>query len=233
MEIEQTFVRQRGRHMLLGPTDWALIEGWKTQGVPLHVVLRSMELVFERHCRTRSKRSINSLSYYANEVAAQYNEWLASQTGRSAAPTDPGLESETSEQCLPFPRAIILKHVADCRAAVQNLLAALAPDAGPTETLRRVNANLEKAEINFGRAVAPDCGELESALLTMEEQISQAALAHVPQNDLATWRAEAELQLTTYRGRMQPDVYEQTVTDLIHRRVRESIGLRRFSLFSL
>ena len=39
-EIEDTFVRRRGKHLMLSPMDWALIESWKERGVPLHVALR-------------------------------------------------------------------------------------------------------------------------------------------------------------------------------------------------
>ena len=28
-EVEETFVRRRGAHMLVSPLDWALIESWK------------------------------------------------------------------------------------------------------------------------------------------------------------------------------------------------------------
>ena len=36
-EIEDAFVRRRGKHLLLSPMDWALIESWKELKVPLHV----------------------------------------------------------------------------------------------------------------------------------------------------------------------------------------------------
>ncbi len=39
-EIEDAFIRRRGKHLLLSPLDWALIESWKEMGVPLHVALR-------------------------------------------------------------------------------------------------------------------------------------------------------------------------------------------------
>ena len=45
-EIEDTFVRRRGKHLHLSPMDWALIESWKETGVPLHIAL--VGLVDER-----------------------------------------------------------------------------------------------------------------------------------------------------------------------------------------
>ena len=39
-EIEEEFVRRRGKHMLISALYWALVESWKNAGIPLHIVLR-------------------------------------------------------------------------------------------------------------------------------------------------------------------------------------------------
>ncbi len=44
-EIEETFIRRRGRNLLLSPLDWALIETWQERGVPLPVILRGISKV--------------------------------------------------------------------------------------------------------------------------------------------------------------------------------------------
>src|SRR6202040_2450775 len=46
-EIEDAFVRRRGKHLHLSPLDWALIESWKETGIPLHVALRAIEKSFD------------------------------------------------------------------------------------------------------------------------------------------------------------------------------------------
>src|ERR687884_204513 len=45
-EIEDAFIRRRGKHLLVSPLDWSLMESWKEMGVPLHVVLRGIERAF-------------------------------------------------------------------------------------------------------------------------------------------------------------------------------------------
>jgi hypothetical protein len=37
-EIEELFIRRRGRNLLLSPLDWALIESWQEREVPLHII---------------------------------------------------------------------------------------------------------------------------------------------------------------------------------------------------
>src|SRR2546425_10861446 len=109
-EIEDTFVRRRGKHLLLSPMDWALIESWKERGVPLHVALRGIEHAFDSHQAKQRKRSVKTLLYCQEEVEAQYAEWLESRVGshyevEKAEAEDAGRES-------PFPRQAVLEHLA-------------------------------------------------------------------------------------------------------------------------
>lgn len=87
-EIEAAFVRRRGRNLLLSPLDWALIEAWKERGVPLFIVLRAIELIFDqaaaRDASQPRKRPIKSLLYCRDEVETQYAVWLEAQVGIEA-----------------------------------------------------------------------------------------------------------------------------------------------------
>ena len=80
-EIEDAFVRRRGKHLFLSPIDWALMETWKETGIPLHIVLRGVERSFDSFEAKPRKRSVKSLLYCQEEVEAQYAEWLESRVG--------------------------------------------------------------------------------------------------------------------------------------------------------
>jgi hypothetical protein len=67
--IEDAFVRLRGKHRLLSPQEWALIEGWRDRGIPLDVVLRGMAKAFES---PRAGKSVNSLRYCERAVEAEF-----------------------------------------------------------------------------------------------------------------------------------------------------------------
>src|ERR1700749_3421783 len=116
-EIEDTFVRRRGKHLLLSPMDWALLESWKEMGVPLHVALRGIEKSFDSYESKPRKRSVKSLMYCQEEVEAQFPEWVESQTGahaknevvEEAAPAS----DEGAGRGLPFPRAVISAHLSE------------------------------------------------------------------------------------------------------------------------
>src|SRR5215203_6547747 len=118
-EIEDAFVRRRGRHLLLSPMDWALIESWKEMGVPLHVALRGIEKSFDSYESKPRKRSVKSLFYCQEEVEAQFAEWVESQTGAhaptsDAAASEGGAAASVEEEGrgLPFPRAVFAAHLA-------------------------------------------------------------------------------------------------------------------------
>lgn len=55
-DIEEEFVRLRGAHLYLSPTEWALIETWKTAGIPLRVVLQGIDKAFKSHASSTNAR---------------------------------------------------------------------------------------------------------------------------------------------------------------------------------
>lgn len=76
-EIEETFVRRRGRNLLISSKDWALIDGWKKRDIPLHIAIRAIEQVFD------TKTGVTSLAYCAPAVEREFEEWQTSQVGAS------------------------------------------------------------------------------------------------------------------------------------------------------
>src|SRR2546430_17104140 len=66
---------------MLSPMDWALIEGWKERGVPLHVVVRAIEHAFDSHDAKKQKRTVTTLLYCQEEVEVQYAKRLETRCG--------------------------------------------------------------------------------------------------------------------------------------------------------
>ncbi len=245
-EIEDTFIRRRGRHLLLSPLDWALIESWKQQGVPLHIALRGIEQSFDSFEAKPRRRSVKSLLYCQEEVEAQFAEWVERQQGAPVAAQGNGASAEQSEQAapttqadeqagLPFPRAAISAHLAECRAQ----LAAAHATRGQTnddelcETLARAAARLAELEADFARSPRPNAEQLEGALTDLEGLLDRAVRAHMPEAQVAVRRAAAEEQLRPYRARMDRATYEQTRDNLLAKQLREDCGVPRLSLFYL
>ena len=105
-EIEDAFVRRRGKHLFLSPMDWALMETWKQQGIPLHIVLRGVEKSFDSFEARPRKRTVKSLLYCQEEVEAQYAEWVEARVGSCSQTT-----TEPDSDKTPFSFAAISEHL--------------------------------------------------------------------------------------------------------------------------
>jgi hypothetical protein len=235
-EIEDTFIRRRGKHLLLSPMDWALIESWKEMGVPLHVALRGIERAFDSYEAKPRRRSVKTLFYCQEEVEAQYAEWLDSQVGAAPTNGEPEEELETDwEARLPFPRAVIVEHLVRAREQLKQICdkRQKAHEDALCDALTRAVARLQGLEKDFARAARPDAESLEDSLTRLEGLLDEALRASLPPAELAAMRAETETQLQTYRNRMERAIYEQTLDNLLLKRLRERYHLPRLSLFYL
>ncbi|HEY0007048.1 MAG TPA: hypothetical protein VGB17_19865 [Pyrinomonadaceae bacterium] len=238
-EIEDTFIRRRGKHLLLSPMDWALIESWKETGVPLHVALRGIEQAFDSFEAKPRKRSVKTLLYCQEEVEAQYAEWLESQLGARDAESDERETEELDERemdaRLPFPRAAILDHLSRTRAALLQLYDERLQTKKDEfcETLARSAARLAELLEDFKRAARPDAEALEESLTSLEKILDAALRDGVPKAELDAALAASEEQMQPYRQRMEEAIYEQTLNNLLLKRLREQCGLPRLSLFYL
>jgi hypothetical protein len=233
-EVEDTFVRRRAKHLLLSSIDWALIESWKEMGIPLHIVLRGIEKAFDSWESKPRKRSVKTLLYCQEEVEAQYAEWLeahvGSESGGEADSTD-ALETSTA----PFSRAVVLEHLRDAGAQLMRTLEGRGDSAADdfSEALERAGRLLADVEKDFAAAARPDAQKLEDSLTGIERMLTESLRAAAPSAEVAEITKEIKKQLGPYRSQMEPAMYEQTLDNLLLKRLREQFGVPRLSLFYL
>lgn len=224
-EIEDTFIRRRGKHLLLSPMDWALIESWKEMNVPLHVALRGIEKAFDSWESKRRTRSVKSLLYCQEEVEAQYAEWQEARVG--AGDEQPQNASDSS----PFSRQAIQEHIARGRGELQQALER-ARQIELSEALERAVQLLTQIEVEAAET-GSSAQKLEQSLSGIERLLSDAARKSVEPADLQLIESEVKQQLKPYRKHMETAVYEQTFDNLLLKRLRERFLIPRLSLFYL
>ncbi|HEV7890346.1 MAG TPA: hypothetical protein VGP08_06890 [Pyrinomonadaceae bacterium] len=246
-EIEEAFVRRRGKHLLVSPLDWSLMESWKKLGIPLHVVLRGIEKSFDSYESKPRNRSVKTLYYCQEEVEAQFKEWLESQTGAHAKSetTEDGARDSSVEvvagsdegagRGLPFPRPVISAHLSECRDEIRRALQERerAGDEALREALGRAASRLEELASDFERSTNPNAEALENSLADIEALLDRALRESLPPESLEEARAEAAEQLKPYRARMERATYEQTLENLLAKSLRERARVPRLSLFYL
>src|SRR5437588_890251 len=111
-EIEEHFQRRRGGILLLSTLDWALIETWKSAGVPLEAVLRGVDDSFDKYDQRPSKsKKVNSLAYCSQAVLAAAEDMKEASVG--AVSGEPVAPSRAGEGFEPEVVAAYLRRNAD------------------------------------------------------------------------------------------------------------------------
>ena len=224
-EIEDAFVRRRGKHLFLSPIDWALMETWKQQGIPLHIVLRGVEKSFDSFEARPRKRTVKSLLYCQEEVEAQYGEWVEAHLGSSPDHVEPDSDKT------PFSFAAVSEHLQRNRAALAELAQARNKEDDLSEALTRAATLLMEIENDFTSSATLDTRKLEDSLTGLERMLNDAMLSVMDKDGLDVLQKEVKDQLKPYRSQMEAAAYKQTFDNLLLKRLREQFAVPRLSLF--
>lgn len=68
LEIEAHFAMRRKTPFILSAKDWALMQRWRAEGIPLPVVIEAIDSVFEKNESSGRRKVISSLSYCRHAV---------------------------------------------------------------------------------------------------------------------------------------------------------------------
>jgi hypothetical protein len=234
-EIEDAFVRRRGKHLFLSPMDWALMETWKEREIPLHLVLRGVERSFDRHESKPRKRSVKSLLYCQEEVEAQYAEWLEASVGANPPSISTNGNDSSDNSKTPFSSIAVVEHLQRSRELLAHLADARAKLTADelAEALSRASLLLEAIENDFVSGATVDTRKVEDSLTGLERMLNQSLLTSIPTSELEAVRKELVAQFKPYKNQMEPDVYNQTLENMLLKRFREQLGIPRLSLFYL
>ncbi|MFZ1699817.1 MAG: hypothetical protein WBO10_06760 [Pyrinomonadaceae bacterium] len=217
-EIEDTFIRRRGKNLFLSPLDWALIEVWQDRGIPLHIVVRSIESVFDVFDKQPiGTRTIKSLFYCREEIEVQYKEWLTSQTGK-------GDEAADAADTNGFSVDSIASHIS---RSIEELRANSA-EAIREDVLRAV-ARLEELSKNL----RDNFEAVDGTLGDIEKLLDRAMLTNWDREHLKSLEKETAGQLRAYKAGMEPDAYKNTFDLMLLKRLREEADIPRLGLYYL
>ena len=217
-EIEETFIRRRGKSLLLSPLDWALIETWNEKKIPLHIVLRGIEKVFDIYdAKPKKKRTIKSLSYCREEVEAQYEDWLETQVGK--ADGEDIAENDTAGE---YSSQTINNYLESLTVDLENAKKYSANNL--LDVLEKVIYNLNQLKSGFG-----DPEGLETDLTNLEKQIDAVLLTNASNER----KEEVEKELSGYKKQVESEVYRESYNLLLLKKLRDDAKIPRLSLFYL
>lgn len=84
-EIESHFAARRGTPFILNAKDWALMQKWREEGIPLPVVIEAIDSVFAKNEARGGKKVVSSLSYCRHAVKELWEDRKDLQVGAGAA----------------------------------------------------------------------------------------------------------------------------------------------------
>ena len=200
---------------MLSTLDWALIETWREAGVPLEVVLRGIDDAFDKYEARRAKakgraQKINGLAWAAQSVMAAAEVAVEAATGLPVARTEreSGFEGE--------PVAAYL----DGNAL---RIEAAGTETGTAVRLRELAAAVRAREMTMQ--------ELDRTLTVLEDKMFAGLMAGAGEDELVEWKEMAARELAPYRGKMQAVQIRQVEQQFMQKRLLETRGLPRLSLF--
>ena len=217
-EIEDTFIRRRGKNLFLSPLDWALIEVWQERGIPLHIVIRSIESVFDVYDKQPpGTRTIKSLFYCREEIEVQYREWQTAQTGKSVETDDESASSGFSTEAV--------------RQQIENAINALKSNSasGLQEDISRAVERLNELATNL----TDDFEAVDGTLGDIEKLLERAMLTNWDKLHLKALEKEVAGELRQYKAEMEAEAYKNTFDLMLLKRLREEAGIPRLGLFYL
>ncbi len=212
-EVEERFQRARGTGLfLLSPLDWALIDSWRTAGVPLEAVLRGIDEAFEKwRGRKQKRRLVNSLAYCAQGVMGAAERTPSRAQGPDAT-GDPLFEPSQ-----------IAAHLTQAAKSLRDR---------PEPSLAEVASALEQLAAEAETHVR-DLEQLEQRLTAFEEKIVAILRANQTDEQLFQLRQTLAAELKPYRSRMSADQLATLERRYLDNALLERSNVPRLSLFYL
>jgi len=217
-EVEEYFVRKRGKNLLVSPLDWSLIEAWREEGIPLHIVLRGIDRSFENIQKQGKKKSPATLSYCHGAVMEAFLEYQESRIGKSGDETEGQSLSEKERSGILF--------------VLEELNRALHDIPGSPE-LNSVISRMDKLSVEFREADEWHPAELERELGAVADSLTLILKDDLDEEVLKNLDKEIKSSLKLYKKRVSKDIYKQLYDKQLRQRVMELYGLPEFSLMSL
>lgn len=230
-EIEDEFVRRRGKHMLVSPLDWSLIETWRQRGIPLRIALRGITQSFDTYDQQSNKlgRKVNSLLYCQPAVEEAYQQFLTSQVGSQEEET---AAAEADEEA-GFSMQALRDAISEWRLALQRTRDKHGSSPVFSEALERAAQRLDEISHEVKKPDHRYLEQLDSELTLIEKLLLEAAAEAAGEERIASLMDEAGKELKSYKSKMEKEVFEQTLRNRVSQKLRTEYGLPRLSLFNI
>ncbi|HUO33948.1 MAG TPA: hypothetical protein VMU43_03055 [Candidatus Acidoferrum sp.] len=230
-EIEEYFWQKRGAHLLVSPLDWAIVETWQKQQIPLSAVLKGIDRAFESWQRSRraaSGKQMKTLAYCVDAVLEAAAE--AQEVNVGAGPEAKSSHNATEAFSRDELKKYLGRNAARLRAAADKHHS---KNASLSARFLDIAPRLEELLPLLDSPGPLDLEDFERRLTVLEEKLSASLAADADESALLEVRREMDRVLAPYRRKMSSEQLAQLERQYLQKRLFEHFGIPRLSLFYL
>lgn len=221
-DIEEYFVRKRRKNLLISPLDWCLIEIWKENEIPLHIVFRGIDRSFE-NAEQRKRGLPTTLHYCHPAVMEAFGEFKEAMVGRNSPDGDPQANGSISASSF----KVILDYFEKIREALEN---ASVPEPGCLDlTLQRI-VELE-TELASGSSLK--ISNVDRELDSISADLSSLLYRQISLEEQDIFENEIKEELKIYKRRLSKDMFRRLTEKHRVRKILFHFNLPDFSLLGL
>jgi hypothetical protein len=236
-EIEDHFVKRRGKHLLLSPMDWGLIASWRESGVPLQVALRGIDIAMDGFLarQRRGSSKVNSLCYCHDSVMEEYAKYVESHVGEPSASSQatPAGHETGSDAKHDIGKNEVLGLVSERISEIKTLTTKQSLSGGTLEGIDRVLARLEEIMHHLETEIRIDAESLERDLGMIEDLLTAELRSSILPEEMLEWEKEAQKELKVYRKRLPRETYEKILVNFMRDKIHNKFSIGDLSLFHL
>lgn len=230
--IERRFNALRESGFYISPRDFALLLDWHERGVPADLVIAALEEVFARAAARSQVRKIQSILYCRRAVEEAWEERRTALLGPPPGADTRGVTSRGA-----FQIEEILEHLA--RAARETVAAAPAADPGEDagrsyrSVLLGTAERLAELQQEIRSGQRKDLESLEDELVALEARVLEHAAPALTPEARDALQKQTEAALAGFTSRMSERTRKATLHRALDASIRRTLGLPRYSLFTL
>lgn len=219
-EVEEYFVRKRGKNLLISPLDWCLVELWRDSGIPLHIVLRGIERSFESAAR-RQKSSPNTLFYCHQAILEAYQEYQNAMVGASEDQESESV-AEVSEETAR--REAVLGFLEDLEKRLQGQ-----QEEGFQRAGQRIAAL--RSEVSVSQPISYQ--EIDRDLAEIGSMLASTLKEDMGRERARELGSDVKKELKIYRKRLSKEMYQRLEGNYLDRQILGLYDLPEFNLLGI
>jgi hypothetical protein len=235
-EIEEHFVRRRGKHMFVSPMDWSLIATWRDAKIPLHVVLRGIDRAMDSYfskLRQRDNR-LSTLFYCHSSVMEEYQRHLESHLGEDSAAdaaTSGSAESKPIEKFEGPDTKAVLNYLNDRISEIKALsMKQSIVENVAVEKIERIVSRIGEISLDLESDRQLDYEALDRDLGILDESLIEMVRAALPADQITLWEQEAKKDLKVYRKKLSKDMYAKILENFLRAKIHRHFGVAELSI---